>query len=147
MGFTDLSDTILALKSPKVCLYFRQQEEEQQRRGNNSHNFNLLLMAAASHFDCPWGPQKLCNPPAFSYSRNLQTSGMGHSKISLLVDILSQINPIDILPPIFFTIYFRTIYGYVKFEAFTAVTMTNGVFWDVTPCGSWFIQEPQGGTS
>jgi hypothetical protein len=24
----------------------------------------------------------------------------------------------------------------VKFEVFTAVTMKNGVFWDVTPCGS-----------
>jgi hypothetical protein len=24
---------------------------------------------------------------------------------------------------------------YVKFEVFTAVTMKNGVFWDVTPCG------------
>jgi hypothetical protein len=25
---------------------------------------------------------------------------------------------------------------YVIFEAFTAVTMKNGVLWDVTPCGS-----------
>jgi hypothetical protein len=24
----------------------------------------------------------------------------------------------------------------VRFEVFTAVTMMNGVFWDVTPCGS-----------
>jgi hypothetical protein len=24
---------------------------------------------------------------------------------------------------------------YVRFEVFTAVTMKNGVFWDVTPCG------------
>jgi hypothetical protein len=24
----------------------------------------------------------------------------------------------------------------VRFDVFTAVTMTNGVFWDVTPCGS-----------
>jgi hypothetical protein len=23
-----------------------------------------------------------------------------------------------------------------RFEGFTAVTMKNGVFWDVTPCGS-----------
>jgi hypothetical protein len=23
-----------------------------------------------------------------------------------------------------------------RFEVFTAVTMKNGVFWDVTPCGS-----------
>jgi hypothetical protein len=28
------------------------------------------------------------------------------------------------------------IYIYVSFEVFTAVTMKNGVFWDVTPCGS-----------
>jgi hypothetical protein len=27
------------------------------------------------------------------------------------------------------------IFYYVKFEVFTAVTMKNGVFWDVTPCG------------
>jgi hypothetical protein len=26
--------------------------------------------------------------------------------------------------------------GYVRFEVFTAVIMKNGVFWDVTPCGS-----------
>jgi hypothetical protein len=25
----------------------------------------------------------------------------------------------------------------VGFEVFTAVTMKNGVFWDVTPCGSY----------
>jgi hypothetical protein len=25
---------------------------------------------------------------------------------------------------------------HVRFEVFTAVTMKNGVFWDVTPCGS-----------
>jgi hypothetical protein len=24
----------------------------------------------------------------------------------------------------------------VRFEVFTAVTVKNGVFWDVTPCGS-----------
>jgi hypothetical protein len=24
----------------------------------------------------------------------------------------------------------------VRYEVFTAVTMKNGVFWDVTPCGS-----------
>jgi hypothetical protein len=24
--------------------------------------------------------------------------------------------------------------AYVRFEVFTAVTMKNGVFWDVTPC-------------
>jgi hypothetical protein len=24
---------------------------------------------------------------------------------------------------------------YVRFEVFTAVTMKNAVFWDVTPCG------------
>jgi hypothetical protein len=25
---------------------------------------------------------------------------------------------------------------FVRFEVFMAVTMKNGVFWDVTPCGS-----------
>jgi hypothetical protein len=25
---------------------------------------------------------------------------------------------------------------FIRFEAFTAATMKNGVFWDVTPCGS-----------
>jgi hypothetical protein len=25
----------------------------------------------------------------------------------------------------------------VRFEVFTAVTMKNGVFWDVSPCGSF----------
>jgi hypothetical protein len=25
---------------------------------------------------------------------------------------------------------------YIRFEVFTAVTMKNGVFWDVMPCGS-----------
>jgi hypothetical protein len=28
------------------------------------------------------------------------------------------------------------IRGSVRFEISTAVTMKNGVFWDVTPCGS-----------
>jgi hypothetical protein len=45
----------------------------------------------------------------------------------------------------------------VRFEVFKAVTMKNGVFWDVTPCGSCknrrfgrkspFLQEPHGITS
>jgi hypothetical protein len=26
--------------------------------------------------------------------------------------------------------------NYLRFEVFTAVTMKNGVFWDVTPCSS-----------
>jgi hypothetical protein len=26
--------------------------------------------------------------------------------------------------------------GNVRFEVFRAVTMKNGIFWDVTPCGS-----------
>jgi hypothetical protein len=29
-----------------------------------------------------------------------------------------------------------SIVAFVRFEVFTAVTMKNGVFWDVTPCGS-----------
>jgi hypothetical protein len=46
----------------------------------------------------------------------------------------------------------------VRFEVFTAVTMKNGVFWVVTPCGSCknlrqvppkrrFLQEPHGVTT
>jgi hypothetical protein len=27
-------------------------------------------------------------------------------------------------------------FNFVRFQVFTAVTMKNGVFWDVTPCGS-----------
>jgi hypothetical protein len=30
----------------------------------------------------------------------------------------------------------KTKTGYVRLEFFTAVIMQNGVFWDVTPCGS-----------
>jgi hypothetical protein len=37
--------------------------------------------------------------------------------------------------------------AYVRFEVFTAVTMKNGVFWDVMPCGSCKNQEPHGVTS
>jgi hypothetical protein len=36
---------------------------------------------------------------------------------------------------------------YVRFEVFTAVTMKNGVFWVVTPCGSCKNQEPHGVTT
>jgi hypothetical protein len=36
--------------------------------------------------------------------------------------------------------------NYVRFEVFTAVTMKNGVFWDVTPSGKE-PQEPRGVTS
>jgi hypothetical protein len=31
---------------------------------------------------------------------------------------------------------FPLIFYIVRFEVFTAVTMKNGVFWNVTPCGS-----------
>jgi hypothetical protein len=30
----------------------------------------------------------------------------------------------------------KLVERYVRFEVFTAVTMKNGVFWDVMPCGS-----------
>jgi hypothetical protein len=30
----------------------------------------------------------------------------------------------------------NTSVSYVRSEVFTVVTMKNGVFWDVTPCGS-----------
>jgi hypothetical protein len=33
--------------------------------------------------------------------------------------------------------YFEEQIYLVRFEVFTAVTMKNGVFWDVTPCGSY----------
>jgi hypothetical protein len=33
-------------------------------------------------------------------------------------------------------VYFRFNSKDVRFQVFTAVTMKNGVFWDVTPCGS-----------
>jgi hypothetical protein len=38
------------------------------------------------------------------------------------------------------------IIHYVGFEVFTAVTMTNAVFWDVAPCG-FMINLRFGGTS
>jgi hypothetical protein len=34
------------------------------------------------------------------------------------------------------TITILDIVHIVRFEVFTAVAMKNGVFWDVTPCGS-----------
>jgi hypothetical protein len=33
---------------------------------------------------------------------------------------------------------------YVRFEVFTAVTMKNGVFWVVTPCGVTDVSEEPG---
>jgi hypothetical protein len=34
------------------------------------------------------------------------------------------------------SVNYTTRYNSVRFEVFTTVTMKNGVFWDVTPCGS-----------
>jgi hypothetical protein len=34
----------------------------------------------------------------------------------------------------------RPIVSDVRSEVFTAATMKNGVFWDVTPCGSYKSQ-------
>jgi hypothetical protein len=31
----------------------------------------------------------------------------------------------------------KPVVDVVRFEVFTAVTRKNGVFWDVTPCGSF----------
>jgi hypothetical protein len=39
----------------------------------------------------------------------------------------------------------KTYEQFVRFEVFTVVTMKNGVFWDVTPCGS-FKNRRFGGT-
>jgi hypothetical protein len=35
-----------------------------------------------------------------------------------------------------FVTFINMLSHYVRFEVFTAVTMKNDVFWDVTPCGS-----------
>jgi hypothetical protein len=35
-----------------------------------------------------------------------------------------------------FAVNIRYLTDCVRFEVFTALTMKNGVFWDVTPCGS-----------
>jgi hypothetical protein len=32
--------------------------------------------------------------------------------------------------------FFELRFSLVRFESFTALTMKNGVFWDVMPCGS-----------
>jgi hypothetical protein len=46
----------------------------------------------------------------------------------------------QMLSPKYITIFLAYIVCYkdsfVRFEVFTAVTKKNGVFWDVTPCGS-----------
>jgi hypothetical protein len=42
----------------------------------------------------------------------------------------------DRSPEILPVIFIRCLYKYVRFEFFTAVTMKNGVFRDVTSCGS-----------
>jgi hypothetical protein len=46
----------------------------------------------------------------------------------------------DYLAPlmIMFYVFCETVdrFPFIKFEFFAAVTMKNGVFWDVTPCGS-----------
>jgi hypothetical protein len=40
-------------------------------------------------------------------------------------------------PPLrLFISAFQNTFQFVRFEVFTAVTMKNGVFWDVTPCSS-----------
>jgi hypothetical protein len=36
----------------------------------------------------------------------------------------------------YLTLAFENQLLFVRFEVFTAVTTTNGVFWNVTPCGS-----------
>jgi hypothetical protein len=33
-------------------------------------------------------------------------------------------------------LFYISEYSCVRFDVFTKVTMKNGVFWDVTPCGS-----------
>jgi hypothetical protein len=42
---------------------------------------------------------------------------------------------IDCQCSIYGSIYIRTAREFVRFEVFTAVTMKNGVFWDIKPCG------------
>jgi hypothetical protein len=55
-------------------------------------------------------------------SANLVLVFCVHMKVAVLWHEMSYASP--------------DIYQNVRFEVFTAVTMKNGVFWDVTPCGS-----------
>jgi hypothetical protein len=49
-----------------------------------------------------------------------------------------KLSPCDTLPSLlqYHSIYFLVFILLVRFEVFTAVTMKNGVFWDVKPYGS-----------
>jgi hypothetical protein len=57
---------------------------------------------------------------AFSKEGSLFSKGRGQRENIKIVLILGRLGT------------FRN----VRFEVFTAVTMKNGIFWDVTPCGS-----------
>jgi hypothetical protein len=41
-----------------------------------------------------------------------------------------------VLPVLWVLVFQEKHFIFVRFEVFTAVTMKNGVFWDVTPYGS-----------
>jgi hypothetical protein len=45
-------------------------------------------------------------------------------------------SPLLLQPFISLLCHHWMLYSDVRFEVFTAVTMKNAVFWDVTPCGS-----------
>jgi hypothetical protein len=44
---------------------------------------------------------------------------------------------IDYAALLFCVLFLQSVQVYLRFEVFTAVTMKNCVFWDVTPCGSF----------
>jgi hypothetical protein len=73
---------------------------------------------------------------------HLLKSGCGQDSEMPVVQPRTQADPVTLRLP-------TNNNNHVRFEVFTAVTMKNGVFWVVMPCGScscWFSQEPHGVT-
>jgi hypothetical protein len=92
----------------------------------NTNGLPRSVAGIALHFICRWWSYLTGNTLVDLHSL------IRRSVPSLYVDVRTSTgNTYDPLRPIM-----EMGFLFIRFEAFTAMAMKNGVFWDVTPCGS-----------
>jgi hypothetical protein len=98
-----------------VGAFTRKTRDEGTIRNINGHDYDVWIL--------PMLTRVLCLPIGRVHSCENANEDLGSVRVGS-VPVAAELG------------VHQTLLNYVPFEGFTAVSMKNGVFWDVTTCGS-----------